>query len=279
MIKKWKWKKWLFITTTSFLGVVIILAIVFNQLAYDLLIGVGSMDLYYGNNERGNKIMSYALSKKQKPSENTYHAISVQNTKNGNYNIAIPALEKAYKINPKEVGAYYGWVLLYYYHDYEKSLDILNVYDNSTPNFSDYPMGECIHYLKALAYMQINNYEKAIKEFDLSINNELKEHNEDWVDYQILLNKGISLYHLEKYKEAIKEFKRTLKNYDKCPEAFYYIGLSNFKLGFNELACKNLRKANTLIYQGYKSSDAYVELFHEIYKQDVENEIFKNCIN
>jgi len=279
MTKKSKWKKRLYITIVSFLGIVVILAIVFNQLVYALLIGVGSMDVYYGNNERGNKIMSYALSKIKKPSENTYHAISVQNTKNGNYNIAIPALKKAYKMNPKEVGAYYGWVLLYYYHDYEKSLSILNIYDDSTPSFSDYPMGECIHYLKGLAYNQLSNYDEALKEFDISINNELKQNDESWVDYQVFINKGISLFHLKKYEDAIVEFERAIKNYDKCSEAFYFMALSNLKLGFNELACKNLKNAEELINQGYKSSDAYVELFHEIYKQEIDDAILENCTN
>tara|TARA_B110001450_G_scaffold85546_1_gene81439 strand:- start:2610 stop:3449 length:840 start_codon:yes stop_codon:yes gene_type:complete len=279
MKKKSKWKKRLLIIISSFLGIIIILSILFNQLVYALLIGVGSIDINHGNDERGNKLMSYALSKIKRPGINTYHAISVQNTKNGNYNIAIPALEKAYKINPEEVGAYYGWVLLYYYHDYEKSLKILNTFDESTPNFSDYPVGECIHYLKGLAYKQLKNYEEAIREFDESINNDLKNHGEKWIDYQVFLNKGISLYYLGKHQEAILEFERTLKNYDKCSEAFYYIGLCKLALNFKDSACQNLKKANELISQGYKSSDTYVELFHEIYKQQIDEVILENCTN
>ena len=278
-MKKSKWKKRLLITIASFLGIFIFIVIVFNQLIYALLIGVGSIDAYYGNNERGNKIMSYSLSKIKKPNENMFHAISVQNTKNGNYNIAIPALEKAYEINPKEVGPYYGWVLMYYYHDYKKALTILNIFDNSTPQFSDYPMGECIHYLKGLAHKELGNNEEAIKEFDISINNEIKQHGESWIDYQIYLNKGISLLNLNRNKEAILEFNNTLKNYDKCSEAYYFMGLSNLKLGSTELACINFKKADELISQGYKSSDVYVELFHEIYKQQIDEVLLKNCLN
>ncbi|MDC9722986.1 MAG: tetratricopeptide repeat protein [Urechidicola sp.] len=278
MTRKSKWKKRLFITIASFLGLIVILAIVFNQLVYALLMGVGSIDVYYGNNERGNKIMSYALSKIKKPHENTYHAISVQNTKNGNYNIAISALEKAYEINPKEVGAYYGWVLLYYYHDYEKALNILNAYDNLTPEFSDYPMGECIHYLKGLAYKELKNYEEAIKEFDISINNGLKEHSESWVDYQVFLNRGIILLKQNKNEKAIIEFKRVIRNYNECSEAYYFTGLCLAKLNQKEEACQNFNEALKLIEEGYKSSDPYVELFHEIYIQDIEQSLLENCI-
>ena len=39
------------------------------------------------------------------------------------------------------------------------------------------------------------------------------------------------------------------------------------------------KKANELISQGYKSSDTYVELFHEIYKQQIDEVILENCTN
>lgn len=238
----------------------------------------GYSDVYYGNFERGNKIMMCAIARLEKPDSEVYHALSVLNTKNGNYNIAVSALEKAYELNPEE-GAYYGWVLLYYYRDYKKALNILNVYDNLTPNFSDWPMGECIHYLKGLAYSQLNNYEKAIEEFDISIANTSRENGKDWVDYQVFLNKGISLFNLRKYDDAIIEFEKTIKNHNRCAEAFYFIGLSQLKLNLNDLACQNLNQAHALINQGYRSKDIYVELFHEVYEQQIVNSILKNCDN
>ncbi|WP_024741907.1 tetratricopeptide repeat protein [Tenacibaculum maritimum] len=277
MIEKRKWRK-LFLKALAYTSaLIIILGIVFNQLLFRLLIGIGSIDVYYGNNERGNKIMSYVLPKIKNVDGKIYHAISVQNTKNGNYNIAIDALEKAYKINPKEIGAYYGWVLLYYYHDYEKSLKVLNAYDNLTPNFSDYPMGECIHYLKGLAYKELGDFEQALSEFDLSIKYGLEEHNESWIDYQVFLNRGITLFYQNKNKEAIIEFKRVLRNHNKCSEAYYFSGLTLIKLNKREEACQELNKSLKLVKEGYKSSDIYVELFHEIYEQEILEIISKNC--
>jgi|TARA_B110000037_G_C17127386_1_gene508852 tetratricopeptide (TPR) repeat protein len=256
---------------------IIILGIVFNQLVFKLLIGVGSIDLNYGNNERGNSIMEFALSNIKNPRGNVYHAISVQNTKNGNYDIAISALEKAYKMNPNEVGAYYGWVLLYYYHEYKKALIILNKYDDLTPNFSDYPVGECIHYLKGLAYKELGDLDQALIEFDLSVKYALDEHNESWIDYQIFLNRGITLLHLNKNEKAIEEFERVIENYKECSEAYYFKGLALANLNEKEKTCKSLNKSLELIKLGYKSSDSYVELFHEIYEQDIIEAISKNC--
>ncbi len=278
MIKKKKWKKRLAISFSSLIVLIIVLGIVFNQIVYLLIFQLGYSQVYNGNNERGNKIMSYAISKIKKTNAEIYHALSVQNTKNGNYDIAISALEKAYKLNPNEAGDYYGWVLLYYYHDYEKALEVLNIYDDSTPDFSDWPMGECIHYLKGLAYKELGQYELALQEFNTSIENTSKEHDENWVDYQVFLNKGISLLHLERFDKAIIIFRKTIENYDKCSEAYYFIGLAQLELN-DGLGCENLNKAYSLISQGYKASDIYVELFHEIYAQQVEQSILENCKN
>jgi tetratricopeptide (TPR) repeat protein len=84
------------------------------------LLRLGSRNAYFGNNERGNEIMRYAISKSSGVTGDDYHEWSVQNTKNGNYVTAIEALEKAVSLDPNLYG-YYGWVLLYYYHDYTKA--------------------------------------------------------------------------------------------------------------------------------------------------------------
>ena len=117
--------KWLMIVTGILFAIVVALALIFNQITFSLISAIGAQDMYYGNNERGNEIISYAISKIDQPSAELYHSVSVQNTKNGNYSIAIDFLEKAMAINPQEVSRYYGWLLLYYYRDYEKALAVL----------------------------------------------------------------------------------------------------------------------------------------------------------
>lgn len=271
MIKVKKWKKKILIFLSILTFIIIGLVVVFNQFLYGLLFFYGYREVYNGNDDKGNKIMRYSISKLENLDPKIYHALSVQNTKNGNYDIAIPALEKSYEIIPEEAGAYYGWVLLYYYHDYEKSLKILNKYDETTPNFIDAPMGENIHYLKGLAYAQLKDYDNAIKEYNMVIDEEKD------VYYLVLLNKGISLYYSKKYTEAILLFDKTLISYDKCSEAYYFKGLSQLKLNDINSACTNFNKSINLIKQGYKSSDTYVELFHEIYEKEVENSILKFC--
>lgn len=242
-----------------------------------LLFGIGYQNIYYGKNELGNALIGYALSKRSTITEEDYHKWSVQNTKNGNYAIAFDKLEKRMQINPQSASAYYGWVLLYYYRDYERALNVLEQNDAYTPNFSDAPMGEDIHYLKGLCHMQLKDYQKAVEEFDVYINNLASTQGEDFVDVYTFVQKGRCLTQLGKFKEAISSFEKAIKYYEYCSEAYYFMGLTQFEMNDKESACKNLNKALNMINEGHRSSDSYVEYFHEIYPQQIEKSIKENC--
>tara|TARA_B100000809_G_C15139322_1_gene532273 strand:+ start:1499 stop:2395 length:897 start_codon:yes stop_codon:yes gene_type:complete len=242
-----------------------------------LLFEVGYQTIHHGKNDKGNALIEYALSKRDTITDNDYHAWSVQNTKNGNYIIAIEKLEKAMKINPREESAYYGWLLLYYYRDYEKALAIIKQHDAYTPNFSDAPMGEDVHYLKGLCQMQLNNYGEAVDEFNIYINNLAVTHGENFVDVYTFVQKGRCLTRLGKFEEAIDSFKKAIKYYEDCTEAYYFMGLTQLEMNKKTLACVNFNIALNMIKKGYKSSDTYIEYFHEIYPQQIEKSIIKSC--
>ena len=272
-----RWKKIVLYPSGSLLLIIIIACVIFNQFFFLLLSGVGSQMMWYGKNDLGNKVALYSISKIKKKTANLYRGYSVQNTKNGNYHEAISALEKAMMIDNKEVSAYYGWVLLYYYRDYTKALNILELCDQFTPNFSDTPVGENIHYLKGLAQMQLQEYEKAVEQFNIYILETTSNVGEDWVDVYTFVNKGRSLAQLNKHQEAILTYDKAIKHYSNCTEAYYWKGISLSQIQKPQLACDNLQHALDLIQKGYKSSNAYVELFHEIYKQDISMQIALHC--
>jgi tetratricopeptide (TPR) repeat protein len=277
MIKKRKWLKITGIFFGSIFSILLVLGIIFNQVFFQLVLGLGYMDIYNGNNERGNAIMQYGISHMDTITAETYHSLSVQNTKNGNYDIAIKALEESYKLDPDEAGAYLGWVLLYYYHDDERALNILEKYDVLTPDFSDAPMGEDIHYLKGLAHMQLEHYNEAIREFDTYINEVSKTHGEAFVDVYVFVQKGRCLAKTDQLDAAVYSYERAVSNYDECTEAYYYCGITLMELNQKDSACIYLNKASSLIQNGYKSSDTYVEYFHEIYPQQIQLAIEENC--
>ena len=110
------------------------------------ILEMGTYISYHGNDQCGNELMNLCIAKNDSITAGDWHAYSVQNTKHGNYAEAIQALEKSLAINAKEMEGYYGWVLLYYYRDYEKSLKHLNHYDDLTPQDVDAPVGENIHF-------------------------------------------------------------------------------------------------------------------------------------
>lgn len=253
-----------------------------DSLGYDitndtLMFQIGYQMNYYGKFDKGNSLIEYAFSQRDSVVAHDFQSWSVLNSKNGNYAIAVEKLEKAIAMDFQEEADYYGWLLLYYYRDYEKALPILEQYDALTPDFSDAPMGEDIHYLKGLCHMQMKNHQKAIDEFDSYINNLASTHGEDFVDVYTFVQKGRCLTELKKYDEAILSFNKAIKYYEKCSEAYYFMGLTQLKMNMNSEACANFNVALDLIKKGYKSSDNYVEYFHEIYPQQIELSITESC--
>jgi len=235
------------------------------------LLNIGYYDVYMGNNQRGNTIMSLGLKYMNNPNADIYHMLSVQNTKNGNYSLAIKHLEYACKLDEKIYG-YYGWTSLYYYRDYEKSIMQLKLFDSLTPNFVDFPMGENIYFLIGLAYLQLNKVNDAIVYFESYIDNEKKEKMLDFIDNSVYYYLGICYEKLSKIKKANLEYKRALKN-----------NLFFLEVKFRKaLLIKNKRKkkkqlneVDVLIQQGYSKIDSYVEIFQPVYHQMVINEINK----
>ncbi|MCD8433625.1 tetratricopeptide repeat protein [Tenacibaculum finnmarkense genomovar ulcerans] len=206
-------------------------------------------------------------------SASEYHLVSIQNTKNGNYNKAIKYLDKASELEPKKIDGYYGWLLLYYYRDFEKSLFHLNRYDSFTPNFDDYVGDDNILYAKALCYKELGQYSKALELFDKAIESELKEHNENWISHQIYFQKARTLHLLRQQKKAIEYYDKTIKLWNKSSESFYYKGLAQIEINDSIVGRENLNIALDLVTKGYKTTDSYVALFDEVYQIEIEKTI------
>ena len=188
-----------------------------------------------------------------------YQGKSMAHTKIGDYHIAFPLLEKAYSLDKKEIGYYYGWLLLYYYRDYERAIARLNEYDDLTPNEPDFCWGEHINFLKGLCYKQMKDYDNAINEFNTLINYE-GEH----VDVYGYVYRGISHLRLENYKMAIEDFDVAIKIYPNCSMAYFYKGLTYQKLGFPKLAKEAYFTAKDLLERGYIHRESYQEVFDAI---------------
>lgn len=226
--------------------------------------------LYHGNENAGYALQQYLISKMDTVSCHDYQEMSVQHTKNGDYEKAINFLEKAIAIDSRGHEDYYGWVLLYYYRDYDKALKHLNHFDDLTPSFVDAPVGENIYFLKGLCHYQKNDFINAIKEFELNRDFEKKRFGKKNCNTFIYFYLARCYEKMGNLKLAKKNYKLALSASNYATEANYYLGLLYIKQNKKELATKYVNYAYNLLKLGYKQQDIYVELFDEIYLSQIE---------
>ncbi len=226
--------------------------------------------LYHGNETAGNALQKLCLSKMDTITCDDYQEISVQQTKNGDYEKAISYLEKAIAIDAKGHESYYGWLLLYYYRDYDKALQHLNHFDALTPNFVDAPVGENIHFLKALCHYQKNNIKEAINELEINRDYEIKRFGKKNCNSYVYFYLARCFEKNGNDKLAEKNYLLSIKASEYHTEANYYLGLLYDKQHKKVLAQKHVAKAQSLLKMGYKQQDIYVELFDEVYASQIE---------
>jgi tetratricopeptide (TPR) repeat protein len=234
------------------------------------ILEMGTYISYHGNDQCGNDLMNLCIAKNDSITAGDWHAYYVQNTKHGNYAEAIQALEKSLAINAKEMEGYYGWVLLYYYRDYEKSLKHLNHYDCLTPQDVDAPVGENIHFLKGLCYYQLGQYQNAIKEFELNEKFEINHFGQKNCNTYIYFYIARNYEKLNDLKKAENYYKKAIKQSQFPIEANFYLGLLYKQSNNLELSKKHIEKSLKDIKLGYKQQDIYVELFDEVYQTQIE---------
>ncbi len=241
-----------------------------NKYTREQILDMGTYISYHGNDKCANELMNLCIAKHDSTTAGNWHTYSVQNTKHGNYAEAIQALEKSLAINAKEMEGYYGWVLLYYYRDYEKALKHLNHYDDLTPQDVDAPVGENIHFLKGLCYYQMNQYQNAIKKFEVNEKFEVSHFGQKNCNTYIYFYIARCYEKLNDFKKAEADYKKAIKQSKFPIEANFYLGLLYKQLNKIELSKKHIEKSLKDIKLGYKQQDIYVELFEEVYQTQIE---------
>lgn len=234
------------------------------------ILSIGKYMSYHSHDGCGNALQKICFAKMDTINADDYHEYSVQNTKNGNYAEAIAALEKAVALDAQNIEGYYGWVLLYYYRDYARSLKHLNHYDQLKPNEMKAPVGENIHFLKGLCYYQMRDFDKAISEFTLNLSFETKKFGIKYANAYIFFYLGRCYDQLGDLKKAGSYYEKAI-TYTLFPtEAHYYLGLLRRKEGKVSIGQRHLESSLSLIKSGYKQQDIYVELFDEVYQSQIE---------
>lgn len=226
--------------------------------------------LLKGLNTAGKDFANHTVNVLENPSADIYHELSVNHLKNGNYSESFRYMSKAVEKDPKEYAGYFGWTLLYYYRDYQKALEYLQLYDEFTPNFSDFPSGENINYLYGIAHMQLGNSEKALEEFNTYIDAETAIGAESFIDLAAFVHIGRIYEKLGRTSEAVQAYEKAIEVNQRCVEAFYFLADVEFRTNQVEQAAIHIEKAESL-YANFRARDAYVELFHEIYPEQIKS--------
>jgi tetratricopeptide (TPR) repeat protein len=234
---------------------------------------IGYKDIYDGNNDRGNRILEFVLSQVDEPNYELLHAVAVQNLKNGNFAIAYDYLSRAADLSD-EVYGYFGWVMLYYFKDYERALVYFDKYDVLTPGFSDAPAGEDINYLRGVAHLQLNRIDSALHYFDYYIKEKTAHPGEDWVEVSAFYYKGVAHYLKNDYFSAKTSFETAIKYYEDYTESYYYLYLTLKRMKEPE-AIKTLYVAKALGDKNLFRRDIYVTYLYPVYLQMIDMELEK----
>jgi len=192
-----------------------------------------------------------------------YFEQSVPFNKRGDYEKGFELLNKAVEYNPRVHLGYRGYMKLRFLRDFKGAIIDFDKLDKLTPNVIDTPWGEDIDFLRGEAYFGLGEYEKAIKHFDQSIENQ----GENWAEIQSYVYLGICETKLQNFDKAIVSYNRAINQSKYVCEA--HLGLAKVynEIGEIEKAKEHIIKAEE--YFQYKRNDPYNEFLNEIYKSDI----------
>ena len=191
-----------------------------------------------------------------------YFEYSVAFNKRGDFANGFKLLNKAVALNPNLHIGYRGWLRLRKLRNYDNALKDFEVYDQQTPNATDYPWGENIHYLKGECYYGKKEYVKAINEFLQALN--IDQENADIHNYIYL---GLCYSQLNEKEEAVLQFNKVLRLYKETCEADYYLAKIYFDTNEFEKAKAHVLQAEKNI--AYKRKDPYNEFLDEVYVSEI----------
>lgn len=175
----------------------------------------------------------------------------------------------AINADPEEWLGYKSYCWLYFYRDYETVIKELDIYDNFTPDFVDYPQSTSVDYMRGLSYLKLEELDHAISFLTKHLSNEIKNVGHEYIEampYQLL---GIAYYKKEEYLRADSMFQLGLRYNANTADLYYYRAKNLLKLNRNEEAVENLNKAEDWLLKGSTNQRLYVEEFYSIYKEDI----------
>lgn len=277
-----KFFKWVLFSFILIIILLISLYFVYPKPFYHFEVITGNLFKWYGLEECGDYFISKGLSSVEGENKlkygELYREASIQNLKNGNYQEAYLYLKKASKIDP-EIEGYFGWVLLYYFKDYEKAIAHLDKYRKYIKDDIAFVGDDHVSYAIGLCYKNLGNYELALINFDDAISDLSSNYSEEWITHQMYFQKARVLHMLKRYALADYFYEKSLLVWPESAEVYYYKALLYSEINNCDEMCKALDLSYSNIINGNKSMDSYISLFDEVYEIQIKDAIDENCNN
>ncbi len=195
-----------------------------------------------------------------------YQQKSMPYFKQGKYEMGLEILDKAVELDAKSHIDYRAFIKCIFAKQYKNAIadfieskKIKGEHGNVMDHSYDFYIG--------LSYLQLNNFETALKYLEDSMQQTKKVSGENWVHHLELLYAGIANQELNRQQEAIGYFDRALKSYPSFSDAKYYKSISLFRTNQFELAEATLDDCEADFKRGLTINEdnaAYVEYPYQI---------------
>jgi tetratricopeptide (TPR) repeat protein len=177
---------------------------------------------------------------------------------------------KAVANDPTSWQGWRGYMYLYFYRDYERAIVDFNALDTLTPDFIDYPQATSVHFMRAIAYLKLGQYDQALSFLEAHIKEELRTTTEDYIDCKTFLYQGIAHYKKGAIEKARLSIARGLKNADYNADLWFWEAKLALHFKEKKRALAALEKAAIQLNKEYNNYRPYVEDFFQIYQADID---------
>lgn len=179
--------------------------------------------------------------------------------------------KKAVETDPTTWQGLRGYMYLYFYRDYEAAIADFNATDTLTRDFTDYPQGQSVDYMRGLSYMGLKDHSSAIRFFKKYINEVTESEGEDWVDVYAFLYRGITYEYAGKRDAALSDFKKVIQYSGQLSDPYYHMARVLYSTGKTEKALEAVRQAKKRFKEGNFHYRPYVEVQEQLYLSDIES--------
>ena len=206
-----------------------------------------------------------------------WRELGVPYLKRGYYNKFYYYYDKAVEYDAVTWQGWRGYIYLYFYRDFEKAIADFNATDTLTVDFTDYPQGQSVDYMRGIAYYGLNDFENAHKFFNKYITEVTDSQDESWVDPKAFLYKALTFKAEANNERAIEYFDKVIKYDGSLADGYYHKSAALLAMGHKSAASELVEQAQSQFEAGSFHKRPYIEVLKQIYIEDIE--LLKQLIN